>query len=532
MQNESSTSNRRDVLKGALAAGVVAGVGPILKAAEGQSLTTANANDKKTSAAHADLIRVENAKPGTTDWLLTNTRIDPKTKYRCPWIEGYCSRTSLRAGEPLSIMVSTNPASGFMIDIYRLGYYGGAGGRLMQKLGPFNGSVQPDPDIGPQRLRECQWEPAVTFDIPADWVSGVYVGKLTAEREGLQSYVIFIVRDDRQCDFLFQCSDSTWQAYNRWPDRFALYNDGSKNNWYTGPDVCVSWDRPYAKSSHINDLPGTQGSGEFLLWEFPLAHWMEKEGYDVSYISNLDTHADGMKLMRAKAFLSVGHDEYWSREMYDNMLAAVSGGMNAAFFSGNTCWGLVPFMPSSAGVPNRIFSRIGQFGPLEPMAVKRYPETGRFTQFAPTEANLIGARNIYPYCGVQDWICSDEKHWIYADTGMKNGDSIPNLVGWEWHGNPADIPGLSVVAKGVMTYHKDQENYTATMYPGPKDNWVFNASTIWWSDGLSAPPGYRSPSHQFPAAVGRAPENAGPRGPNPNVQKITANILNRFCGQS
>src|SRR5688572_20820459 len=51
-------------------------------------------------------IRTENERPGTTDWLLTNTRIDPATKYRCPWIEGYCSRTSLRAGETLEIMVS------------------------------------------------------------------------------------------------------------------------------------------------------------------------------------------------------------------------------------------------------------------------------------------------------------------------------------------------------------------------------------------------------------------------------------------
>ena len=42
-----------------------------------------------------------------------------------------------------------------------------------------------------------------------------------SQREGLQSYVIFIVRDDRACDFLFQCSDTTWAAYNRWPDHLV-----------------------------------------------------------------------------------------------------------------------------------------------------------------------------------------------------------------------------------------------------------------------------------------------------------------------
>src|SRR5262245_27201267 len=78
-------------------------------------------------------IRDENARPGTTDWLLTNTRTDD-SKIRCPWIEGYCSRTSLKAGETLDIKVSANPASQFALDIYRLGYYGGQGGRLMLKL--------------------------------------------------------------------------------------------------------------------------------------------------------------------------------------------------------------------------------------------------------------------------------------------------------------------------------------------------------------------------------------------------------------
>src|SRR5439155_16454048 len=90
-----------------------------------------------TFAPHAlgasSRIRDENAKPGTTDWLLTNTRTDD-SKIRCPWIEGYCSKTSLEAGETLEIKVSANPPSKFTLDIYRLGYYGGTGGRLMEKL--------------------------------------------------------------------------------------------------------------------------------------------------------------------------------------------------------------------------------------------------------------------------------------------------------------------------------------------------------------------------------------------------------------
>jgi hypothetical protein len=116
---------------------------------------------------------------------------------------------SVRAGDTLKIMVSTNPVSEFNLEIVRTGYYGGTGGRFMKRFDSLPGNTQPDPPIGENRLRECKWEPSVEFEIPDDWLSSVYLGKLTAKKEGLQSYVIFIVRDDRPCDLLFQCSDVT-----------------------------------------------------------------------------------------------------------------------------------------------------------------------------------------------------------------------------------------------------------------------------------------------------------------------------------
>jgi len=503
---EDRSVDRRALLKGAAVAGLSSFFEPLPR------LLAATPSQR-------DLIRAENERLGTTDWQLKTVRIDPRTRYRSPGIEGYCSRTSLRAGEKLQIMVSTNPPSPFLIDVYRLGYYGGKGGRHLQRMGSFAGRVQPDPQVGEERLRECRWEPAVEFAVPAEWPSGVYVGKLTAERDGLQSYVIFIVRDDRACDFLFQCADSTWSAYNRWPDQYALYDDGHKE-WYIGPKTRVSWDRPYAKYCQVIDNPLFTGSGSFMLWEFPLAYWMEREGYDVSYQSTDDTHAEGAGLLRAKGFLSVGHDEYWSREMYNHVKAAVNAGVSVGFLSSDTCWGLIPFLPSGSGTLHRVITRLGQFGPLDPDAVKAYPELSRFEHFGPTESELIGARNVYPYCGGTDWICSAEKHWLFAGTGMKDGDGIPGLVGFEWMGAPADIPCLEVVARGRVAYAGVERVYTATIYPGPKDNVVFNAATIWWADGLSAPPGYKTPSAH----------GATPKGPDLRVQTITANLFRRMRG--
>ena len=136
----------------------------------------------------------------------------------------------------------------------------------------------------------------------------------------------------------------------------------------------------------------------------------------------------------------------------------------------------------------------------------------------PNEATLIGARSTFPVTGGADWICVNDKNWVFAGTGMKNGDSVAGLVGWEWHGDPAEIAGLEILAKGKLKSRDAEGTYTATIYPGPKNNFVFNGATIWWSDGLSAPPGY-----QHPSAHG-----AKPKGPDPRIQRITVNLLERM----
>jgi len=493
-----SDLNRRELL-GVLAAG---GAASLLVGAEPQR--------------QRDLVRAENDKPGSDDWQLTYTRIDPKTKYRSPMIEGYVSRQSVRAGDRLDFFVSTDPATAFTIDVYRLGYYQGKGGRHVLRLGPFAGKPQPTPPVGDERLRECRWEKCTTLETPKDWLSGVYLGKLTATKHRYQSYVIFIVRDDRPADFLFQCSDNTWQAYNAWPNSYSLYHNDRKDGKVLVSGVRVSFDRPYGKYVQIMDNPLSQGSGEFLLWEFPLAFWMEKEGYDVTYCSNADVHNDVGCLTRARGFLSVGHDEYWSRQQFDNVLAAVKAGVNTCFLSGNTCCFVAPYSPCSAGVANRMITRAGRYGGVRPKEEKYMAE---LTAEAPSEATLIGAQTVSPFNGSGDWIVTKPEHWIFEGTKMKKGDRIPGLVGWEFHGEPADIPGLEVLAEGPTWTGGDAEShYTATIYPGPKGNFVFNASTIFWSQGIASPPGHMPPiSHH-----GR------PHGPDVRVQRITNNVFERI----
>jgi hypothetical protein len=488
---EPNSRSRRDFLRTTGAAACLA-AGSRLPAAE----------------AAENPIVVENRNPGTTDWLLSKLEPAHGIGEDDPWqrrgaIEGFCSHPSLRAGGKLRVYVSTNPASKFSADIYRMGYYGGAGGRHMCSLGSFNGIVQPTPPDEDNQLVQCRWTAGFEIDVPREWLSGVYLGKLKAAGTGYESYFVFVVRDDRKANYIFQCSDATWQAYNRWPAWRSLY-DWKDNKWHTAPGADISFDRPY--SLYYNKLPArlvplTNGSGEFLLWEHPLSFWMEKEGYDVTYISNLDTHTDPAGLRRAKGFISVGHDEYWSIDMFNHVASARDAGVNLAFLSGNAVSGKILFKPDADGRANRVFGRF---------------DDGASHHFR-NDRELMGVSSYG--VGAADWTCRAPDHWVFEGTGMKDGDSIPNLVGWEFHGPPMrEDPSLVVLARGRTRrgQRESDRDYASVIYSAARGNFVFNAATCWWNMLLSRPPGAVSPP-----GTDFGLEDA-------RVQRITRNLFERM----
>ncbi len=138
-----------------------------------------------------------------------------------------------------------------------------------------------------------------------------------------------------------------------------------------------------------------------------------------------------------------------------------------------------------------------------------------------TRRSLIGARTVSPFNGSGDWAIAPgmANHWLFEGTGIQEGDRIDGLVGWEFHGDPAPIPGLQVVATARTTNGSDKHaTFTATVYPGPKGNWVFNAATIFWAMGLSQPPGVIPPHSHY----GR------PHGPDPRRRRLRRT----FCGDA
>ena len=101
----------------------------------------------------------------------------------------------------------------------------------------------------------------------------------------------------------------------------------------------------------------------------------------------------------------MGHDEYYSLEMFNNLQTAIGAGLNVAFLSGNTCCGLLEMKPSSDGRPNRIITRVNRFGPPDEISDGLFHSMETLPRTAPNENMLIGARSTGPVVGGADWIC-------------------------------------------------------------------------------------------------------------------------------
>ena len=221
----------------------------------------------------------ENLHAGSSDWRMGGAGNQVGTDIGGE-IKGYASDASVNVGQPITLFVSVSPAQSFKIDIYRLGWYGGTGGRLVVG-GTWLPGVTQDACPIEAGLRACSWQPTIRFTVPTSWVSGVYLAILTNERH-FQNAVHFVVRDDASTSpLLYVQPVTTYQAYNPWP------HDGSGRSLYA--TTRVSFDRPYADDGIARS---------FFDFEQPFVAWLERAGYQVTYATSIDLDRQGAALLR------------------------------------------------------------------------------------------------------------------------------------------------------------------------------------------------------------------------------------------
>ncbi|MCC6849581.1 MAG: hypothetical protein IT294_13850 [Deltaproteobacteria bacterium] len=473
-------------------------------------------DDARSAARTVSVVERENRRPGTDAWQFWRhgyARGDDVAEQ----VKGYASATSVNHGETITFYVSVDPPQSYTIDVYRLGWYAGLGGVLATSLGPLAGSRQVECPIDAETgLVACDWAPSADLAVPSEWVSGVYLAVVRTEAR-FANFVSFVVRDDeRSADIVYQQSVTTYQAYNDYPSDGrrgkSLYGDSFGPPTIAGNAraVAVSFDRPYARD----------GAGQLFDWEIHFVRFLEREGYDVAYTTDLDTHARGERLLRSRAFLSVGHDEYWSRPMYDAIERARDRGVHLGFFGANAAYWQVRFAPSATGAPDRVMVCYKDAA-LDPVRDGTMTVRWRDPEIARPEQALIGLQHGAIIAGgyhgaYADYVVRNADHWVYGDTGLADGDAIPGIIGYETDAfDPAAPAPLAragstafLSASAFASFSGATAEAGSAIYQAPSGAWVFAAGTIGWSLGLDA---------------------FGDRAaPDPRLQQATRNVLDAF----
>ena len=466
-------------------------------------------NAVKPALAATNPIVTENQQPGTGAWLIGSQQSDDASGQ----IKGYASATSVNQNQSIALFITTNPAQTYTIDFYRIGWYGGLGGRFRLHVGPLDGTPQPacptDPSTG---LIACDWTSSYTLTVPGDWTTGTYVALLT-NAQGYQNYVLFVVKDGRAAPLLYQEAVTTYEAYNDYPNdgvtgkSLYTYNSYGANTVARDPRaVKVSFDRPYTAN----------GSGQFFYWEVYYVRWLERNGYDVTYTTDVDTHANGGALLNSKGFLSVAHDEYWSNEMFDAAAAARDAGVNLGFFTSDAATWQIRFGASASGSANRVIVCYKDAA-IDPVQGPTTTVEFRDPPVNRPEQTLEGVQftSSIAFGGTVPYVVTNSSSWVYAGTGLQDGDSVPGVVGYEMDRLMSNYAGPTTSNQTLLSHSpfmntgglSDYAN--SSIYQAPSGAWVFAAGTISWSRGLE---------NIFP----------GDQGADPRIQQTTANVLNAF----
>jgi hypothetical protein len=436
----------------------------------------------------------ENARPAADGWPVPD---DPAVWNR---IRGFANATSVQRGEPFDLHVSTE-AREWRVEVYRMGWYGGGGARLVWQSLNLPGERQDDavldPAVGTWRAR---WRPNLTIRTEDDWPPGMYLVKLLSS-DGGASFVPIVLRDDAStAALLVQSSVTTWQAYNEWGGK-SLYADSRTGA--AGRASVVTFDRPYYRN----------GSGEFFGREFELVMFVERMGYDVTYWTDIDLHATPERVRNHRALVSLGHDEYYSTRMRRGLEAARDAGVNLVFLGANAVFRKIRLEDSQLGAHrDQVNYRSAAADPITATDPTEATVSWRQPPVNEPESSLIG--NLYESNPVQaDMVVVNSDNWLFEGSGLRNGDVLPGLVANEYDRVTPERPTpeqIEVFCHSPVVCRGKRSFADVTWYSTESGAGVFAVGTFEWIKRLIDDTRDRTPSAADPPAA---------------IQAVTRNLL-------
>ena len=457
-------------------------------------------------------IQAENALPGSTAWRLPGPAAQVGG-LASGNVRGYASPETVLPGQTVQIAADAPGARHLRITIYRMGWYGGTGGRAVLVSRSLPVLHQPACDhVSATGLTTCHWRPSLSIRIPAALPSGVYIAKLRAATG--QSDVLFVLAARRPAPLLAMLPTATYEAYNGWGGD-SLYPGGADRVGATGitQGVAVSYARPY---------DSVTGAGQFFARDVAMVRFLERHVAPVSYTSSEGVQADPGQLDHARVVLDFGHSEYWSSEQASAFAAARDRGVSLLFLSSDTMAWRVRFTDAQTIVAYK------EHATLDP---DRASPTGGFGARA---AAITGSRFLgcilarVPQPGPPTYVLAPwhpaaalRPGWLFAGTGLTAGSTIPGVLGYELDttgvGTPAgaitvgggSAPCMSVDA-GEPAPPPGPGRASSTLYTARSGAFVFASGTLSWELGLEP----------VPSASPQAP-----RAPQPALVRMTLNLI-------
>ena len=461
------------------------------------------------------------------------------------FIYGYAGQLSYEPGDQLKLHVSTSVRR-YSVEIARIGgkrevvyqKENLAGARLAT---PLNAATH-----------GCGWPVSFKLPIAKKWRSGYYSVTMKATVSGgnsIQAEAFFVVRSASRkprSRILLVLTTNTYNAYNNWGGP-CLYESGK----LPLQGDRVSFQRPMARgflTKPKGKLSRWSPYAGWTNWEQPFVQWAEKAGYQIDYAVNSDLERHPQLLKNYRLMLSVGHDEYWSAPMRNQVESFIANGGNVAFFSGNVCYwqvrseekgdGMVGYKFNYKQDPCYAKKQYKLLSTLWSNKLVGRPEN----QLTGVSFNYGGYHRFQSVPrGASGYTIHRPQHWVFEGTKLQWGDllgSREKIVGYECDGCDYELkdglpvpthrdgtpPGFQILAlaparlwdsdlefasQSLFGDSKHKNRFThgsATMGIYTRGGTVFTTGCTEWSRGLA--------------------------GKNPLVQRITRNLLDRLSKRS
>jgi len=459
----------------------------------------------------------ENAQQGTTAWEIP-------ASMSTVVIQGFADHVYAAAGDTVGLYVST-PSTRFRVEAFRMGYYGGAGARLVWASNDIVGRKQaPCQMTNATNMVSCaNWTRSLRLRVTSAFVQGDYLLKLVASGGIGESYVPLTVWDPAShAAYLIKNDIFTWQAWNPYGGYDFYAGQGScPRDVYP---VCnrariVSFDRPYGTGD---------GAGDFLGNEYPLVRFAEQHDLDVAYATDLTIQQHPSFVWAHRVLLSLGHDECWSLSERQAAIAGVAHGTNLVFFAASPILRHVRLQPSALA-PDReeVDYRDGAADPLNgtgnPLDV-----TGNTWSSPPanwSEDSFVGsayAGFLEPNAAPADFTVADGSAWVFNGTGLQTGSKIPGLLrsDFDHFETSTHPPNEEILAHSRIPLNQAQSQI------GVSQGGVYSDMTYYTNPTSGAGILDTGTNNWIPALTPCPPGT--PACPAPTITKITDNLLQVF----